>query len=118
VLDREAGPVSGDPDRLQQVIWNLLSNALKFTPKVGTVSVRLQRVNSHVEILVSDTGQGIAPEFLPYVFERFRQAEGADSPRQGGLVGLGRQSPRRSSGSMAARSASRARARGKARPSL
>jgi signal transduction histidine kinase/CheY-like chemotaxis protein len=88
VLDREAGPVSGDPDRLQQVMWNLLSNAVKFTPKGGTVSVRLQRVNSHVEILVSDTGQGIAPEFLPYVFERFRQAEGAGSPRQGGL-GLG-----------------------------
>lgn len=88
VLDREAGPVSGDPDRLQQVLWNLLSNAVKFTPKGGSVRVRLQRVNSHVEILVTDSGQGIAPEFLPFVFERFRQAEGEGSRRKSGL-GLG-----------------------------
>ena len=88
VLDSTAGPVSGDPDRLQQVMWNLLSNAVKFTPKGGSVQVRLQRVNSHLEIVVADTGQGIAPEFLPYVFERFKQAEGASARRQGGL-GLG-----------------------------
>jgi PAS domain S-box-containing protein len=88
ILDSAAGPVSGDPDRLQQVMWNLLSNAVKFTPKGGSVQVLLQRVNSHVEILVGDTGQGIAAEFLPHVFERFRQAEGASAGRQGGL-GLG-----------------------------
>lgn len=88
ILDPGAGPVSGDPDRLQQVMWNLLSNAVKFTPKEGFIQVRLQRANSHVEILVTDSGQGIAPELLPYVFERFRQAEGASGGRQGGL-GLG-----------------------------
>lgn len=88
VLDPAAGPVSGDFGRLQQVMWNLLSNAVKFTPKGGFVRVRLQRVNSHVEVLVADSGQGIAPELLPYVFERFRQAKGASSQRHGGL-GLG-----------------------------
>ncbi len=72
-LDAPAGPVSGDPDRLQQVAWNLVSNAIKFTPKGGRVLVRLERVESQVEVSVSDTGRGIAPEFLPHVFERFRQ---------------------------------------------
>jgi PAS domain S-box-containing protein len=88
ILDPMAGPVSGDPERLQQVMWNLLSNAVKFTPKGGRVQVRLARVKSGVEINVSDTGQGIDPEFLPYVFERFRQADSATTRRQTGL-GLG-----------------------------
>src|SRR5205085_6494558 len=68
-LDANAGPVSGDPQRLQQVVWNLLSNAVKFTPKDGRVLVRLERVRSHVELIVSDTGEGINEEFLPHVFE-------------------------------------------------
>ncbi|MFP5288358.1 MAG: ATP-binding protein, partial [Thermoanaerobaculia bacterium] len=80
--------VSGDPDRLQQVIWNLLSNAIKFTPKHGRVQVQLARVNSHVELTVSDTGPGIDEEFLPHVFERFRQADSSASRKYGGL-GLG-----------------------------
>jgi PAS domain S-box-containing protein len=88
LLDPRAGPVSGDPDRLQQVVWNLLSNAVKFTPKGGRVQVRLERVNSHVEITVADTGAGIAPEFLPHVFERFRQADMTYTRAHGGL-GLG-----------------------------
>jgi PAS domain S-box-containing protein len=82
------GPVSGDPDRLQQMIWNLLSNAVKFTPKGGRIQVRLERVHSHVEVVVSDTGSGITEDFLPYIFERFRQAEGGTTRRHGGL-GLG-----------------------------
>jgi PAS domain S-box-containing protein len=87
-LDSEAGPVSGDAGRLQQVVWNLLSNSVKFTPRDGRVQVRLFRINSHIEIEVSDTGQGIAPEFLPYVFDRFRQADGSSTRSHGGL-GLG-----------------------------
>ena len=75
MLDPQAAPVSGDPERLQQILWNLLSNAVKFTNRGGKVQVRLERVNSHVEVAVSDTGIGIAPEFLPHVFERFRQAD-------------------------------------------
>jgi PAS domain S-box-containing protein len=88
VIDPLVGPVSGDPDRLQQVVWNLLTNAVKFTPKEGRVQVRLQRVNSHVEIVVSDTGAGIRADFLPYVFERFRQADSGITRKSGGL-GLG-----------------------------
>jgi PAS domain S-box-containing protein len=88
VLDPLSGPVSGDPSRLQQVVWNLLSNAIKFTPKGGRVEVLLERINSHVEITVSDTGQGIAVEFLPHVFDRFRQADSSTTRHQGGL-GLG-----------------------------
>jgi len=88
VLDTEVGPVLGDAERLQQVVWNLLSNAVKFTPKGGRVQVVLERVNSHVEIAVSDTGQGIDPEFLPHVFERFQQADVGSSRTHGGL-GLG-----------------------------
>jgi signal transduction histidine kinase len=88
VLDPRAGPVNGDPGRLQQVVWNLLINAVKFTPKDGRVQVHLQRVNSHVEIVVSDTGQGIAPEILPFVFDRFRQADSSSTRAHGGL-GLG-----------------------------
>jgi PAS domain S-box-containing protein len=87
VLDPQA-PIAGDPERLQQILWNLLSNAVKFTTRGGKVQVRLERVNSHVEVSVSDTGIGIAPEFLPHVFERFRQADAGISRERGGL-GLG-----------------------------
>jgi len=90
VLDSEAGHVSGDPDRLQQVIWNLLSNAVKFTPRGGKVQVRLERINSHAEITVSDTGEGISPRFLPYVFDRFSQADSSSTRAHTGLgLGLG-----------------------------
>ena len=90
LLDPGAGPVSGDADRLQQVVWNLVSNAVKFTPKGGRVQVRLARVNSQVELTVSDTGQGIAPEFLPHVFERFTQADTTSTRQHSGLgLGLG-----------------------------
>jgi PAS domain S-box-containing protein len=88
LIDPRVGPVSGDPDRLQQVVWNLLSNAVKFTPKGGRVQVRLERVNSHVEIVVADNGIGIRPDFLPVVFERFRQADSGPTRKAGGL-GLG-----------------------------
>jgi signal transduction histidine kinase/ActR/RegA family two-component response regulator len=86
----ETGPValSGDPARLQQVVWNLLTNAVKFTPRGGRVEVRLVRAGSQVEIVVSDTGAGISAEFLPYVFDRFRQADSSTTRRHGGL-GLG-----------------------------
>ena len=80
--------VKGDPNRLRQVIWNLLSNAIKFTPRNGNVSIDLTCVESTARLTVSDTGDGISPEFLPYVFDRFRQAEGSISRKQGGL-GLG-----------------------------
>jgi PAS domain S-box-containing protein len=88
VLDPRAGPVSGDPERLQQVVWNLVSNAVKFTPRGGRVQIRVQRIDSHIEIEVSDTGIGIPLSFLPHVFERFRQADGGISRERGGL-GLG-----------------------------
>jgi signal transduction histidine kinase/CheY-like chemotaxis protein len=87
VLSR-SGPIMGDPGRLQQIVWNLLSNAIKFTPKGGRVEVLLEKVNSHIEISVSDTGKGIKPDFLPHVFERFRQAD-ASTTRQHGGLGLG-----------------------------
>jgi signal transduction histidine kinase/ActR/RegA family two-component response regulator len=83
-----AGPVWGDPDRLQQVIWNLVSNAVKFTPKEGRVEVRLHRAGSQVEITVSDNGPGIPEDLLPHVFDRFRQADSSSTRRHGGL-GLG-----------------------------
>jgi PAS domain S-box-containing protein len=88
VMDTGAVNVAGDPARLQQVIWNLISNAIKFTPRGGRVQVRLERVNSHLEIAVSDTGAGIKPEFLPHVFERFRQEDQTTTRHHGGL-GLG-----------------------------
>ena len=88
ILDSGAGPISGDPDRLQQVVWNLVSNAVKFTPKQGIVQVRVERINSHVEIVVSDTGIGIAPDFLPHIFERFRQEDSGPTRAHGG-IGLG-----------------------------
>jgi signal transduction histidine kinase/ActR/RegA family two-component response regulator len=88
MLDPHAGPISGDRDRMQQVVWNLLSNAIKFTPRDGRVRVTLEKQSTHVELAVSDTGSGIAPEFLPHVFDRFRQAD-AGTTRQHGGLGLG-----------------------------
>jgi signal transduction histidine kinase/DNA-binding response OmpR family regulator len=87
-LEPIPGPLLGDATRLQQVAWNLLSNAVKFTPEGGRVDVWLRRINSHVEVRVEDTGQGISAEFLPHVFDRFRQADGTTTRRHGGL-GLG-----------------------------
>jgi signal transduction histidine kinase/ActR/RegA family two-component response regulator len=90
VLDPTSGLVSGDADRLQQVVWNLLANAVKFTPRGGRVQVRLDRVTSHSELTVSDTGEGISKEFLPFVFDRFSQADSTSSRKHGGLgLGLG-----------------------------
>ena len=89
ILDAHAGPIAGDPARLQQIAWNILSNAIKFTPKGGRVQVILRRVNSYIELTVSDTGQGIAGDFLPYVFDRFRQADASTTRKMGGLgIGL------------------------------
>jgi PAS domain S-box-containing protein len=89
VMDPYAGPVAGDPNRLQQVLWNLLTNAVKFTPKGGHVRVVLKRVDSHLEITVSDTGQGIHPDFLPHLFARFSQQDTSTTRRHGGLgIGL------------------------------
>ncbi len=83
-----AGLVNGDPDRLQQIAWNLLSNAIKFTPRGGEVEVTVDRLESRARVSVSDTGRGISPDFLPYVFDRFRQADASSTRRHGGL-GLG-----------------------------
>jgi signal transduction histidine kinase/ActR/RegA family two-component response regulator len=88
VLNPSVGLVSGDPNRLQQIVWNLLSNAIKFTPEGGKVEIRLECSNSHTQIRVSDTGKGISADFLPYVFERFRQADSTSTRSHGGL-GLG-----------------------------
>jgi signal transduction histidine kinase len=88
VVDPIAGPVSGDPGRVQQMIWNLLSNAIKFTPRGGKVQVTVERVNSHIELSVSDTGEGIDPDYLPHLFERFSQGERPMTKHQKGL-GLG-----------------------------
>ncbi len=86
----EDAPVDGDAARLQQVFWNLLSNAVKFTPPGGTVRVTVRRLEHAARVSVTDTGIGISPEFLPHVFERFRQADGSPSRRHGGLgLGLG-----------------------------
>ena len=87
-LDARAGRLRGDPGRLQQVIWNLLTNAVKFTPSGGRIDVVMERVNSHVEVCVEDSGVGIKPEFLAFVFDRFRQADSSTTRRHGGL-GLG-----------------------------
>jgi len=88
VVDPLAGPVSGDPARVQQMIWNLLSNAIKFTPRGGKIQITVERVNSHIELSVSDTGQGIDADFLPHVFDRFSQGEQPVTKHQRGL-GLG-----------------------------
>src|SRR5918993_2980734 len=87
-LDPSARHVAGDAGRLQQVVWNLLSNAIKFTPAGGRVEVRMERAGSDAQIRVSDTGCGIAPDFLPFIFDRFRQADGSTMRAHGGL-GLG-----------------------------
>jgi PAS domain S-box-containing protein len=88
ILDPTPSTVSADSGRLQQILWNLLTNAIKFTPKGGQVQVLLQRVNSHIELSVSDTGIGISSDFLPYVFERFSQRDSSTNRSAGGL-GLG-----------------------------
>lgn len=88
IIDPSAGPVSGDHNRLQQIIWNLLSNAVKFTPKGGHIEVIVERVASHLEITIKDSGLGIKSEFLAYVFDRFRQADSSLTRNHGGL-GLG-----------------------------
>jgi signal transduction histidine kinase/CheY-like chemotaxis protein len=88
LLEAGMGQVSGDPDRLQQVVWNLLSNAIKFTPAGGTVTVRVEEGDSNVTLVVRDDGAGISPDFLPHVFERFRQADASTTRSHGGL-GLG-----------------------------
>ena len=88
ILDPMPATVTADSGRLQQVVWNLLTNAIKFTPKGGQVQVLLQRVNSHIELSVSDTGIGIPPSFLPHVFDRFAQRDSSTSRSYGGL-GLG-----------------------------
>src|SRR5262249_39195920 len=87
-LRPEVGQITGDHKRLQQVVWNLLSNAVKFTPEGGRVEVRLERIDPHICISVSDSGKGIQPDFLPYIFDRFRQADATSARRYGGL-GLG-----------------------------
>jgi CheY-like chemotaxis protein len=88
VIDDRSSIVFGDPNRVQQVIWNLLSNAVKFTSEGGRVDARLSRSEGHVEITVTDTGMGIEPEFIPYVFDRFRQADSTSTRKYSGL-GLG-----------------------------
>ena len=88
MLDPQAGPVRGDPGRLQQVVWNLVNNAVKFTPKGGRIQVALERIDSHIEISISDNGQGISQALLATVFERFRQGDASTTRKEGGL-GLG-----------------------------
>lgn len=88
VIDPLNAAVSGDPNRLQQIFWNLLNNAVKFTPKQGRVQVLLQRVDSHVEVSIIDTGEGISSDLLPYIFDRFKQADASTTRHHGGL-GLG-----------------------------
>ncbi|WP_254509237.1 ATP-binding response regulator [Anatilimnocola floriformis] len=88
MLDTSTGTINGDPARLQQVVWNLVNNAVKFTQKGGKVEVTLRRINSHVEIVVADNGPGIAPELLPSIFDRFRQGDSTITRSHGGL-GLG-----------------------------
>jgi PAS domain S-box-containing protein len=87
-LNNDTGTILADPERLKQIVWNLLSNAIKFTPKGGKIRVLLERSNTHITIIVSDTGEGIKADFLPHVFERFQQADGTITRKHGGL-GLG-----------------------------
>ena len=88
LIEPDVGQVLGDSGRLQQVVWNLLSNAVKFTPQGGQVSIKLEKIENQAQVTVSDTGKGIDPEFLPYVFDYFRQADSATTRKFGGL-GLG-----------------------------
>lgn len=87
-LDPDAGMISADPDRLQQIVWNVLTNAVKFTPRGGTVDLSVRRDGGHVEIRVSDTGKGIHPQLLPFIWDRFRQGDSSATKSHGGL-GLG-----------------------------
>ncbi len=87
-LDKSASQIVGDATRLQQVFWNLFSNAVKFTPEGGRVEVRLERTDAQAQVVISDNGQGINPQFLPVIFDRFRQADGSTTRKHGGL-GLG-----------------------------
>jgi PAS domain S-box-containing protein len=112
IVDARRGVVSGDPGRLQQVVWNLLSNAIKFTPRGGKVQVLLERVNSHVELTVSDTGIGIPVDFLPHVFQRFSQRDSGVARRHGGLglgLAISRQLVELHGGSISAKSAGEGR---------
>lgn len=88
LVDSFGGVISGDPNRLRQIFWNLLNNAIKFTPRDGEVQILLERVGSYVEVAITDTGEGLAPEFLPYIFDRFQQADASTTRKHGGL-GLG-----------------------------
>ena len=89
VFGEMSGNVLGDKNRLQQVVWNLLTNAVKFTPRLGQIHVTIEQVHSHVEISVTDSGKGIAPEFVGQVFDRFRQADASTTRKHGGLgIGL------------------------------
>jgi PAS domain S-box-containing protein len=88
IIDASLRPISGDPDRLQQVVWNVLSNAAKFTPSGGAIQISVHLVDTHVLVQVRDSGPGIAPDFLPHIFERFRQGDGSTTRTHGGL-GLG-----------------------------
>src|SRR6185369_1428541 len=87
-IDPRSGRMNGDPNRLQQIVWNLTHNAIKFTPPSGHVEIRLLREDATLVLDVTDTGQGIRPDFLPHIFERFRQADPSTTRRHGGL-GLG-----------------------------
>ncbi|HEX8324690.1 MAG TPA: response regulator [Tepidisphaeraceae bacterium] len=87
-LTADGSPIVGDADRLRQVVWNLLGNAIKFTPRGGRIDVSLQRTDSHLQLRISDTGEGISPQLLPHIFDRFRQGDGSTTRRYGGL-GLG-----------------------------
>jgi signal transduction histidine kinase len=87
-LDSNINPVRGDAERLRQIVWNLVSNAIKFTPQSGNVTIRLFQVQQYLQLEVCDTGQGIRASFLPYIFDRFRQADGSFTRVNGGL-GLG-----------------------------
>jgi signal transduction histidine kinase len=116
MLDPRAAPVAGDPERLQQVVWNLVSNAVKFTSRGGQIHIRVACVNSHVEIIVSDTGIGIPHDFLPHIFERFRQADAGTTREHGGL-GSASRSRATLSRCTAARFRRRATVRGPARRS-
>ena len=88
LLDPAADHIQADATRMQQIIWNLVANAIKFTPKGGFVQVKLDRVESRAQVTVTDTGEGISPDFLPFIFNRFQQGDGTTTRRHGGL-GLG-----------------------------